>query len=312
MGRIKSHAVILHCFAALLALPIHVLTKKFGRSEHCALPSDHSSSNFRPVSLLWRPPINAFEHIPKLRWRYCNRATGRDRPDKSPALQPLREQTRALPIVPDDLHQIAALAAKDKKMSGVRIGFERFLHYQRQSWKAAPHVGVARCQPHANTGWDWDHGLAFSTVRMRAKTPASISGETRSVSPPSSTTSIRPAGGSARNAPGDGFERVSFAAARACVVVNATGTNAGEGGRAVAASLRQRYSKLWATPLLRATAEMLTPGTDASSTILCFSAALQIRRAATTAKSRADISPDLGTCLSPTMTNEVIIRTVRH
>jgi hypothetical protein len=30
------------------------------------------------------------------------------------------------------------------------------------------------------------------------------------------------------------------------------------------------------------------------------------------AKSREDISPDLGTCLSPTMINEVIIRSVRH
>ena len=96
-------------------------------------------------------------------------------------------------------------------------------------------------------------------------------------------------------------------------VVNATGTNTCEVEiEAAAASFRQRYSKLCATPLLRAMAEMLTPGTEASSTIRCFSAGLQIRRAATTAKSREDISPDLGTCLSPTMTNDVIISPVRH
>ena len=218
--------------------------------------------------------------------------------------------------MPDNFHQIAALAPKDEKMPGVGIGLQRFLHHQRQTRKAAPHIGMARRQPDPDTGRNWNHGLAFRMERMRTKTPASISGAIRSVRPPSRTTSIRDAETAGRDEAGNDFGRASFAAVCGtgdCAVVNATGTNAGDAAlAAVAASFRQRYSKLWATPLLRATAEMLAPGTDASSTIRCFSAALQIRRAATTAKSREDISPDLGTCLSPTMTNEVIIRTVRH
>ena len=201
-------------------------------------------------------------------------------------------------------------------MTRVRIGFQSFLNLQRQTWKAAPHVGVARCQPHPDTGWDRNHGLAFRMARMRAKTCGSISGAIRSVRPPSKTTSIRDAENGGRDQAGNDFGRTSFATACGtgdCAVVNATGTNTCDVEiEAAAASFRQRYSKLCATPLLRAMAEMLTPGTEASSTIRCFSTGLQIRRATTTAKSREDISPDLGTCLSPTLTNDVIIRPVRH
>ena len=149
---------------------------------------------------------------------------------------------------------------------------------------------------------------------MRANACGSISEARRSIRPPSRTTSIRDAGNGGRDETGADLERTSFAAAcgaGTCAAVNATGTNTCDVAlTAAAASFRQRYSKLWATPLLRATAEMFTPGTDASSTVRCFSAAVQIRRAATTVKSREDISPDLGTCLSPTMTNEVIIRPI--
>ena len=197
-------------------------------SPVCALPSDHSSSNFRPVCFLWRAPINAFEHIPKLRWRYCHRAAGRNRPDKPPALQPLREQAGTLTIVPDDLHQIAAFSPKDKKMPRMRVGFERFLNHQRQSRKAAPHVGVARSQPDPDTGWNWNHGLAFKIARMRAKACGSISEGRRSIRPPSRTTSIRHAGNGARNGSGNDFVRILFSACGtgAWAALNATGTNA--------------------------------------------------------------------------------------
>jgi hypothetical protein len=52
-------------------------------------------------------------------------------------------ERHAGPIVPDDLHQIAAAALKDVEVAGIRIAPESLLHLQRQAVHAAPHVGVA-------------------------------------------------------------------------------------------------------------------------------------------------------------------------
>ena len=72
------------------------------------------------------------------------------RPDEAPALQPLREQARALAVVPDHLDRSPRLPRKTNRWPAVRIGLQRLLHQQRQARKAAPHVGVAGRQPHAH------------------------------------------------------------------------------------------------------------------------------------------------------------------
>jgi hypothetical protein len=47
-------------------------------------------------------------------------------PQKAAALQPLREQTRALAIMPNNLDQVAAAAPKNVKITSVRISGSRF------------------------------------------------------------------------------------------------------------------------------------------------------------------------------------------
>jgi hypothetical protein len=59
-------------------------------------------------------------------------AVRRRRPDETALLESLREQTHTVPIMPDQVDQVAALTTKDEQMAGVPIGFQRFLHHQRK------------------------------------------------------------------------------------------------------------------------------------------------------------------------------------
>src|SRR3954471_10536689 len=55
------------------------------------------------------------EHIGELRRRDRDRTVGRRRPDKAAALQPLRIERHADPVVPDDLDQVTSGTAKTYK-----------------------------------------------------------------------------------------------------------------------------------------------------------------------------------------------------
>src|SRR5260370_37093037 len=83
---------------------------------------------------LWTPrmlrhaPVDAFQQIAELRRRDRDDALRCRRPDEAAALQPLREQTHALPVVPQNLDQSAATSAKDKELAAVRIALELLLH----------------------------------------------------------------------------------------------------------------------------------------------------------------------------------------
>ena len=154
------------------------------------------------------------------------------------------------------------------------------------------HIRMTRRQPNANTRWDWDHRCASSAAMMRTNATVSTSAPIRSKRPFARTTSML-----LMNAGCDGATTSGAGAAMA------TGTNVESGLTDPAASLRQRYSKLCATPCRRATAETFAPRTRVSSTIDCFSDRLHIRRAATTVKSREVSCPDVGTDLSPSTTN---------
>ena len=48
-----------------------------------------------------------FDHVAELRWGNRHSALRRRRPDEAPTLQPLREQARAMPIVPDHFDEVA-------------------------------------------------------------------------------------------------------------------------------------------------------------------------------------------------------------
>src|SRR5208282_244256 len=112
-------------------------------------------------------------------------------PQKAPALQSLREQARALAIMPNDRDQVTATAAKDEQIAVVRVALQCLLHEKRKAWKSASHVGMARGKPNAHVAWNRDHRRS-STVRTRARAAASTPLSTITRRPCVSTISIRP------------------------------------------------------------------------------------------------------------------------
>src|SRR5260370_35227465 len=86
---------------------------------------------------LWTPrmlrhaPVDAFQQIAELRRRDRDDALRCRRPDEAAALQPLREQTHALPVVPQNLDQSPATSAHAKKLAAVRIPLDRRLNQPR-------------------------------------------------------------------------------------------------------------------------------------------------------------------------------------
>jgi hypothetical protein len=69
-------------------------------------------------------------------------------PQKAAALQPLREQTRALAVMPNDLDQVAAAAPKNLEITSVRIPLQALLNQTRKARESAAHIGMASCKPH--------------------------------------------------------------------------------------------------------------------------------------------------------------------
>ena len=116
----------------------------------------------RSPRLLWVSPINAGQQVTELRRRDRHHAIRRRRPQKATAFQTLREQARALAIVPDHLQQVAAAAPKAKQMSAQRVAVQHLLHLERQARKALPHVGVPRGQPDPYAGRNGIIGAARS------------------------------------------------------------------------------------------------------------------------------------------------------
>ena len=66
------------------------------------------------------PPIDPFQQHRQLRSCQSDRTAGRLRPDEAAALQPLLEQTQSVTIPPQQLDQVAPLAAEDEHMPGER------------------------------------------------------------------------------------------------------------------------------------------------------------------------------------------------
>ena len=62
-------------------------------------------------------------------------------PQKATALQSLREQTRALAVMPNDLDQVAAAAPKNVEITSVRIPLQILLNQTRKARESAAHIG---------------------------------------------------------------------------------------------------------------------------------------------------------------------------
>ncbi len=79
------------------------------------------------------------------------------RPDELSSIQPLGIERQTDAVVPEDFRQIAAAAAKNVKVAGVRIAFELLLDLKRQAMHAPAHVGVARRDPYTASRGYRDH-----------------------------------------------------------------------------------------------------------------------------------------------------------
>ena len=110
-----------------------------------------SADRGRTPGFLRIAPINAGQQITELRRGDRHHTVGRARPQKATTLQSLREQARALAVMPDHLQKIAAASTEAKQMPAQRIAPQHFLHLQRQARKALPHIGVAGRQPDPHT-----------------------------------------------------------------------------------------------------------------------------------------------------------------
>ena len=121
------------------------------------MSSKTSSHRCRTPRFLWVSPVYSRQKAPELRGGDCHNPVGRTWPQKTPSFQTLREQARALAIVPDYFQKVAAPPAKAKQMTAQRIAVKNFLNLERQARKASPHIGVAGRQPNPNAARESNH-----------------------------------------------------------------------------------------------------------------------------------------------------------
>ena len=86
-----------------------------------------SARYLRPPRMLWMAPVDPFEQITELPGRDHHHAIVRRWPDKASLLQALGVERGTQSVVPEDLDQLAALAAEDVKIAGMRIAPQSFL-----------------------------------------------------------------------------------------------------------------------------------------------------------------------------------------
>lgn len=219
----------------------------------------HSARCARPMCPSGVSPIDRIEKIAELGRRDRNRSVGRARPDEPAMLKPLRIERQAKPIMPKHLQQIAATAAKDKKIAGMRIAPQPLLDLQRQAIHAPPHIRHAAGKPHPNSGRNRNHRRRSKTSRTRDSAAPSTSGQTTTRRPFWTTISIRPP-----LADSSGFTGSATTRAEIEFPVSATCRSSKAPSRAAL-----RHAKSWAgkSPCRRATADTGSPELKLSSTI---------------------------------------------
>src|SRR6516165_115965 len=84
--------------------------------------------------------------------------------------------------------------SEDVQIAGMRIALQYFLDLQRQAVHPTPHVGVADCQPNANSRRDWDH-RPDNALTTAAANPAGIEAGMRMRAFPANSISIAGAAG---------------------------------------------------------------------------------------------------------------------
>ena len=86
---------------------------------------------------------SAAAHLPG---RDRHRSVHGVRPDEPAPLQPFHEQTAALAVMPDHLHQVTSAASEDKQVTAVRVLADALLNHQRQAGPPLAHVPLRVAQ----------------------------------------------------------------------------------------------------------------------------------------------------------------------
>jgi hypothetical protein len=84
----------------------------------------------------------------------------------SSSLQTLGEQTKPIPVPPQELHDVASTASENEDMSGERLLVEHGLHLSTQTIEAATHVGYAGGQPYLRSAAKIDHLRKLSRIDL--------------------------------------------------------------------------------------------------------------------------------------------------
>jgi hypothetical protein len=265
------------------------VAKNSARSSSSATNISSSGSLWTP-GCLRHPPIDAGQKVRQLRNADRDYAVCQRWPQKAAALQPLRKQTRALAVMPNDLDQVAAAASKNVEITNMRISLQTLLHETREAREAAPHVGMTRRKPNPHVARDRDHRRS-RTSSTRANASASTCASTRMRRRLPRSISISPTRATATDRARLPSSATTFTA---CSLVSAaaicTGAKQGPTFSTVRACRRQVNTTLAAIPLRRATSLTFAPGTSVSSTIRTLSSCDQRRRRSTPPKTSTRIA----------------------
>jgi len=129
----------------------------------------------RRKSALGPAPIDAFQKHRQLSAAQRHRSAVCLGPHVTSAFQALRGQTKTIAIEPQQLHLVAAPAAKDKDVARIGLRVEHRLHLSAQTIKASPHIGHACSDPDPRPCAQIDHGRRLSNTARNnaASTPLS-------------------------------------------------------------------------------------------------------------------------------------------
>ena len=161
------------------------------------------SRRLGPPGVLRVPPIDAVQHVAELGRRDRHNAAGWRGPDEPAALQPLGVERHSDPVVPEDLHEVPALAPEHVQVARMRIPLKCLLHLECEAIHAAPHVGVPHREPNPDGRGNRDQRRTAAMTRRSVARPTSA--PTRMQVPSGSAISIRrslPAGSGAPRGPG--------------------------------------------------------------------------------------------------------------
>jgi hypothetical protein len=128
----------------------------------------------------------------QLRRRQVHRALDDWRPNEPPFLQTLGEKTQAGAVPGQNLHVVAALAAKHERRARIRVGAQRLRDIRGQPVEAAPHVHGFASQIDLHARRELKHQATPSAVRTRRSATASTSASSDTLAPFGKLISIAP------------------------------------------------------------------------------------------------------------------------